>query len=74
MSHTVYSVFAGAAQRQTEDPLQALAWASESGPNCTVTERTHGQGPSKVVWTPETAKRCVGTLYEAIIQQAVTRQ
>jgi len=70
MSHTMYTVFQGAAQRQTEDPIQALAWASESGPDCRVTARTPGYGPSRIVRTPETARRCVGTLYEEVIEQA----
>lgn len=70
MSHTMYAVCVGASQRSTEDPLQALGWAADSGPTAFVTARTPGYGPSTVVWTPETARRCVGTLYESLIEAA----
>ena len=71
MSNAMYTVVNGANQRTTPDPIQALAWASESGPDCTVTERHPGHGMSRVVWTQETARRCVGTLYESVIRHAI---
>ena len=70
MSHTMYSVSVGASQRMTEDPLQALSWAVDSGPDATVTARQPGHGMGRIVWTPETARRCIGTLYEDIISSA----
>lgn len=70
MSHTMYSVCVGASQRMTEDPLTALAWAVDGGPDAIVTARTPGHGMGRIVWTPETAKRCVGTLYEDVISTA----
>lgn len=71
MSHTVYAVMVGASQRTTEDPITALGWAADAGSQAIVTARTHGHGPSRIVWTPEIAKHTLGTLYEAVLTEAL---
>jgi hypothetical protein len=70
MSHTMYSVRVGASQRSTEDPLQAIGWATDSGPGAFVTARTPGHGPGTVVWTQDIAQRCEGTLYADLAEYA----
>lgn len=73
MSHTMYAVMVGASERITEDPITALGWAADSGPGVVVTARTPGHGMSRVVWTPELASRTEGTLYEAVLTEALGR-
>lgn len=73
MSHTMYAVMVGAAQRITEDPITALGWAADGGPNVIVTARTPGHGPSRIVWTPAIAAGTQGTLYEAVLTEALGR-
>lgn len=73
MSNTTYSVMVGASQRVTEDPITALGWAADSGPSVIVTARTPGHGPSRIVWTPAIAESTHGTLYEAVLTEALAK-
>lgn len=72
---TVYAVFSGTlsgpSERTTQDPVEALTLGREWGPSAFVTERSPGHGQARTVWTPETDRRCVGSLHEAVIQRAL---
>jgi hypothetical protein len=67
----MYAVYSGTEQESTADPAKALSLARAFGPDAFVTERNPGHGPSRVVWTPETDRRCVGSLIEAVITDAL---
>lgn len=73
MSHTIYSVLVGAKHRSTEDAITALGWAADGGPDVVVTARTPGHGPSRIVWTPAIAQHTLGTLYEAVLTEALAK-
>lgn len=72
---TLYTVYAGTltgpAARTTDDPALAMSWARSTGPNAYVTS---DQGNERaLVWSPESDRRCVGGLHEAIISAAMTQ-
>lgn len=68
--YTVYSgTLSGPAARDTEDPLQALAWARTLGPEAFVTSDRGGE--RRFVWNTASDKRCVGELHQAVITQAL---
>lgn len=75
MLYTVYAgSLTGPAERTTDDPALALDWARKSGPSAFVTTDHTGESTKRsadVVWTPETDRRCVGRLHEAIIGRAI---
>jgi hypothetical protein len=67
----MYAVYSGTQQDSTTDPAKALSLARSFGPDAFVTERNPGHGPPQVVWTPESDRRCVGSLIEAVITAAI---
>lgn len=69
---TMYTAYSGAAEQEsTTDPTKALSLARSYGPSAFVTERSPGHGATRVVWTPETDRRFVGSLIEAVIGAAL---
>lgn len=77
MLYTVYAgSLSGPAERTTDDPALALSWARSSGPNAFVTTEHKGDSTKRaadIIWTPETDRRCVGQLHEAVISLAIAQ-
>lgn len=68
-SYTVFSgSLSGPSDRTTSNPALALGWARDSGPEAFVTEPVRG-----VVWTPQSDRRCVGSLHDAVLSAAVAQ-
>jgi hypothetical protein len=68
---TVYSgTLSGPASRTTQDPAQALQWARGLGPEAFVTNDRGGE--RRFVWSPESDRRCVGELHNAVIDRALS--